>query len=93
MAIALARLLAPLLIVVVSSSAYAVEQEKRPADKSSEVKTETKCEHGVKQTICARCNPKLEPVFRAKKDWCEEHKRPESQCSICNPELKKNGIK
>jgi hypothetical protein len=51
------------------------------------------CEHGVKKSICARCNPKLEPVFKSKGDWCAEHKRPESQCAICNPELKKRGVK
>lgn len=51
------------------------------------------CEHGVKKSICARCNPKLEPVFKSKGDWCAEHKRPESQCAICHPELKKRGVK
>jgi hypothetical protein len=52
-----------------------------------------KCEHGVKQSICTRCNPKLEPVFKAKNDWCAEHSRPESQCVICHPELAEQGVK
>lgn len=52
-----------------------------------------KCAHGVKQSICARCNPKLEAVFKAKGDWCAEHTRPESQCVICHPELGKQDIK
>lgn len=52
-----------------------------------------KCGHGVKKTLCARCNPKLEAVFKAKGDWCGEHKRPESQCAICKPALEKEGVK
>lgn len=52
-----------------------------------------KCEHGVKKSICTRCNPKLAAVFKAKGDWCDEHQRAESQCVICHPELEKKGIK
>ena len=52
-----------------------------------------KCEHGVKKTFCARCNPKLEAVFKAKNDWCAEHTRPETQCVICHPDLAKQGVK
>ncbi|GHG96466.1 hypothetical protein [Comamonas sp. JC664] len=52
-----------------------------------------RCEHGVQKSLCARCNPKLAPVFKAKKDWCPEHARPESQCVLCNPELAKKGVK
>lgn len=52
-----------------------------------------KCEHGVKKTLCARCNPKLEAVFKAKGDWCAEHSVPESQCVLCHPELGKQGVK
>jgi hypothetical protein len=52
-----------------------------------------KCEHGVKKALCARCNPKLIPVYKAKGDWCEEHKRPESQCVLCKPQLAKEGVK
>ena len=81
------------MLTLTSSTSHAAEQDRKPADKPAAAKAETTCEHGVKQTICARCNPKLEPVFRAKNDWCDEHKRPESQCSICHPELKKKGIK
>lgn len=52
-----------------------------------------KCKHGVKKALCTRCNPKLEPVFKKKGDWCGEHKVPESQCVKCNPELAKDGVK
>ena len=52
-----------------------------------------KCEHGVKKALCARCNPKLIPVYKAKGDWCEEHKRPESHCVLCKPQLAKEGVK
>ena len=52
-----------------------------------------KCEHGVQKTLCTRCNPKLAAVFKAKGDWCGEHERPESQCSLCHDELKKKGVK
>lgn len=51
------------------------------------------CDHGVKKTLCTRCNPKLTPVFKAKGDWCGEHGLPESQCVRCNPELAKKGVK
>ncbi|MBX3233553.1 MAG: efflux RND transporter periplasmic adaptor subunit [Labilithrix sp.] len=44
------------------------------------------CEHGVQKDICTKCNPKLVPVFQAKKDWCSEHAFPESVCPICHPE-------
>jgi serine protease inhibitor ecotin len=52
-----------------------------------------KCEHGVKKSVCTRCNPKLEAVYKAKGDWCPEHARPESQCVKCNPALAKEGVK
>lgn len=52
-----------------------------------------RCEHGVKKSLCARCNPKLVPVFKAKGDWCNEHGVPESQCAKCNPKLAKDGVK
>jgi hypothetical protein len=52
-----------------------------------------KCDHGVKKAVCTRCNPKLEAVFKSKGDWCAEHSRPESQCAICHPDLKKQGVK
>lgn len=42
-------------------------------------------EHGVVEALCTKCNPKLEPVFRAKGDWCSEHGFPESICPICQP--------
>ena len=65
-------------------------QPKSQASPKAEVK---KCEHGVKNTICTRCKPKLAAAFKAKGDWCAEHNRAESQCAICKPALKKDGIK
>lgn len=52
-----------------------------------------RCPHGVKQTVCTRCNPKLEAVYEAKGDWCAEHAQPESQCAECHPELAAQGVK
>ncbi len=63
-----------------------------PAPASAEASA-AKCEHGVKKTLCARCNPKLVPVFKAKGDWCGDHGVPESQCVKCNPKLAKEGVK
>jgi len=45
-------------------------------------------EHGVRESLCTRCNPSLIAAFKATGDWCEEHGLPESQCLLCNPELK-----
>lgn len=67
------------------------KQEVAPAQKQAT--KDDSCEHGVKKTLCTRCNPKLAAVFKAKGDWCAEHERPESQCVICNPELAKKGVK
>ncbi|HRE89813.1 MAG TPA: hypothetical protein PK095_11815 [Myxococcota bacterium] len=43
--------------------------------------------HGVPESACTRCNPKLIPAFKATGDWCAEHGLPESQCKACNPGL------
>ena len=64
-----------------------------PAGTTSPRAEVKKCEHGVKKTICTRCKPKLAAAFKAKGDWCGEHDRPESQCAICKPSLKKEGVK
>ena len=63
------------------------------AGKAPGVAKVEKCQHGVKKSICTRCNPKLEAVFKAKGDWCKEHGVPESQCAKCNPKLAKEGVK
>ncbi|MCC6751822.1 MAG: efflux RND transporter periplasmic adaptor subunit [Deltaproteobacteria bacterium] len=57
-----------------------------PAPARAQAVSDT-CEHGAKKALCARCNPKLEAVFKAKGDWCDEHGVPESQCLKCNPSL------
>lgn len=79
------------LALLTSPLAFAAD----PAPKADPAKAAPapSCEHGVKKSICTRCNAKLEPVFKAKGDWCGEHGRPESQCVICNPELAKQGVK
>jgi membrane fusion protein, heavy metal efflux system len=43
-------------------------------------------EHGVLESVCTKCNPRLAAVFQAKGDWCEEHEFPESFCPVCAPE-------
>jgi hypothetical protein len=63
-----------------------------PAGSAAAPKGE-RCEHGVAKALCARCNPKLAAVYKAKGDWCAEHERPESQCALCHPELAKKGLK
>ncbi|MBL8765276.1 MAG: RND transporter [Phycisphaerae bacterium] len=45
-------------------------------------------EHGVPESICTKCNPKLIADFKQKGDWCKEHSVPESQCIQCDPTLK-----
>lgn len=67
------------------------KQESSPA--ATAESGEATCEHGVAKALCARCNPKLAPAYKAKGDWCPEHDRPESQCVICNPELAQKGVK
>jgi cobalt-zinc-cadmium efflux system membrane fusion protein len=42
----------------------------------------------VAEALCYQCRPYLKAAFRAKGDWCAEHNAPESQCSVCHPELK-----
>lgn len=44
-------------------------------------------EHGVPESLCARCNPALIAGFKERGDWCGGHDMPESQCLQCNPEL------
>ena len=71
----------------------ALAEEPRPEQAPKAEAEKPKCEHGVQKTLCTRCNPKLAPVFKAKGDWCAEHDRPESQCSLCHPDLAKKGVK
>jgi hypothetical protein len=79
------------LIIAPVFSATAEDAKPEQAPKTETAKP--KCEHGVQKSICARCNPKLTPVYKAKGDWCGEHQRPESQCVKCNPDLAKEGVK
>ena len=81
--ITMAVVLAPL----AATAARAADPAPANAEKAA------KCEHGVKKTLCTRCNSKLVPVFKAKGDWCAEHQVPESQCAKCNPRLAAEGVK
>jgi serine protease inhibitor ecotin len=79
-------------VLALSAVATAPASAAEPAPSKQAAPVE-KCEHGVKKSVCARCNPKLEAVYKAKGDWCAEHARPESQCVRCNPALAKEGVK
>lgn len=78
--------------LVCLAAAPALAGDGPTAAPAAEADAAAKCPHGVKQTVCTRCNPKLEAVFKAKGDWCAEHSVPESQCAKCNPELAKQGV-
>lgn len=79
--------------LAVSSNVVHAEDRTAAGKAAGVAKVLEKCEHGVKKSICTRCNPKLEAVFKAKGDWCGEHGVPESQCAKCNPTLAKEGLK
>jgi hypothetical protein len=87
--------------IVLSSLCAALAVPALAAPSSAEVKTPppgaaqpaARCEHGVKNALCTRCNPKLAAVYKAKGDWCAEHERPETQCVLCHPALAKEGVK
>jgi cobalt-zinc-cadmium efflux system membrane fusion protein len=70
------------------------EAAKKPAAKKAAPAAETTAaavdwcvEHGVPESQCARCDPKVAAEMKKKGDWCKEHDRPESQCFLCNPKL------
>jgi hypothetical protein len=81
------------LTLVPTAGSAADEHGHQHAAPAAEKDAAARCEHGVKKTLCTRCNPKLAAVFKAKGDWCAEHERAESQCVLCHPELAKAGIK
>jgi cobalt-zinc-cadmium efflux system membrane fusion protein len=49
-------------------------------------------EHGVPESVCARCNADLTPEFQASGDWCAGHGVPETQCALCHPDLLAAGV-
>ena len=83
------RVISVCLAVVLALPACEGREEIRkasaPAAASSTVQKAGRCEHGLPQALCTKCNPALAPVFQAKGDWCSEHGFPESFCPICNP--------
>jgi len=40
-------------------------------------------EHGLPESQCTRCNPKLVAAFIAKGDYCRDHGYPASVCPLC----------
>ncbi|HSP78213.1 MAG TPA: hypothetical protein VLQ93_06770 [Myxococcaceae bacterium] len=89
------RSLRSLSLVVSLLSLPVLAEGSQPAEAPKKAEAEKpRCEeHGVKKTLCTRCNPKLAAVYKAKGDWCPEHSRPESQCVLCHPELAEKGVK
>ena len=85
------------LLLMLAATACKDRSQSAPAPSSapsaSAATVAGRCEHGLPQALCTKCNPALAAVFKAKGDWCAEHQRPESQCALCNPELAKKGVK
>jgi hypothetical protein len=84
---------AAVLVSLLSFSPLALAGPMPPSGPAKPAPAAERCEHGVKKSICTRCNPKLAPVFKARGDWCAEHGRPETQCVKCHPELAKDGVR
>lgn len=42
--------------------------------------------HGVPESKCTLCHPKLIQKFKKSGDWCAAHKLPESVCPKCKPQ-------
>ena len=83
------------LAFIAAASLAACEKKtasKPPAAKTVEVtktsETDWCAEHGVPESVCTRCSPKLIADFKQKGDWCDTHKLPKSQCIECDPSLK-----
>jgi hypothetical protein len=93
--VALAAVSSALLGIALAAHASPEDRHGAPPPKPAPAaqKAERCAEHGVQRSLCARCNPKLATVYKAKGDWCGEHERPESQCVLCHPELAKEGVK
>lgn len=83
----------PLLVLTAAEAAKSAAPKPPSTSRSAAPAPAARCTHGVKASLCTRCNPKLIPVFKAKKDWCAEHERPESQCVLCHPDLAKEGVR
>jgi hypothetical protein len=44
-------------------------------------------EHGIPEDICGQCTKEYRDKQKAAGDWCETHKRLQSQCFLCDPAL------
>lgn len=85
------RLLIAVLLIIPLVVPGCSDKEATTASATAEVKKEAReaeiCgEHGVLESLCTKCNPKLAPIFQSKGDWCAEHGFPESVCPLCHPE-------
>jgi membrane fusion protein, heavy metal efflux system len=86
------RLRAPLLFALLvcgcTGGGGPPQEKERAGRKTSAAPAEDALckEHGVLESLCPRCNPRLSAVFQARGDWCGEHGFPESLCPTCHPE-------
>lgn len=71
-----------LLLIFLAPSVQGYEPERSTSPEEALCAT-----HGVLEAVCTRCNPRLIPIFKAKKDWCDPHQFPKSFCPQCRPEL------
>jgi hypothetical protein len=82
----------PLIAVIALTACDKKSASKDTAPKSTDAakveEADWCAEHGVPESVCTRCNPKLIADFKEKGDWCKEHNLPESQCIKCDPSLK-----
>lgn len=82
-----------LLLILASGCGVKTSVEEKQAPSSAAVTADTQAdtdgmcvEHGVLESICTKCHPKLIPIFQAKGDWCPEHGLPMSVCPVHHPE-------
>ncbi len=71
-----------------SGDASDTKVEKVPGERQANQIGKWCAEHGVPESVCARCDTSLIASFKEGGDWCGEHGLPESQCTLCNPEVK-----
>jgi cobalt-zinc-cadmium efflux system membrane fusion protein len=48
--------------------------------------------HGLPESQCTKCNPKLVARYKKSGDWCAGHGFPESVCPLCHPMLPPRGV-
>lgn len=80
------RVVALVLLAFGCDEAPPTATEPTPPTATAQVRADGRCEHGLVPTLCPRCTPALEAVYRRSGNWCEEHGFPESLCPICHPD-------